>query len=121
MHQEETTMENPDQTQETRHVNQLMEPETNPVQVALRRRPVANIIYPPTPPTIKEVDVSTRTKVGQISLEEALGDHSDGNGPDDSIMVGTIMVGSLEPEKQDTPAAELPTKPKAQPKNFDEN
>ena len=63
--------------------------------------------------------MSTRTMFRQTSLEEALEDHSDGNGLDDSIMVGTIMVGRLEPEKQNSPAAKLPTKPKVQPKNLD--
>ena len=119
MHQEETTMENPDQTQEKQCVDQTSAPETNPVQEVRIQRPAAIIKYPPTPPMIKESDMSTRTMFRQTSLEEALEDHSDGNGLDDSIMVGTIMVGRLDQEQRNPPTAKLSTEPKAQPKNLD--
>ena len=119
MHQEGNTMDNLDQTQEKRYVDQTNAPETNPVQEVRIQRPAAIIKYPPTPPMIKESDMSSRTMFRQTSLEEALEDHSDGNGLDDSIMVGTIMVGRLDQEQRNTPAAKLSTEPKAQPKNLD--
>ena len=107
-------MDNLDQTQEKRHVDQTNAPETNPVQEVRIQRPSAIIKYPPTPPMIKESDMSTRTMFRQTSLEEALEDHSDGNGLDDSIMVGTITVGKLDQEQRNTPAAKLSTETKAQ-------
>ena len=85
MHQEETTMENPDQAQETQYVDQANEPETNPVQDARLKRPVATIQYPPTPPAIKETEASTRTINRPINLEEDSEGHSDDDEFHDSI------------------------------------
>ena len=98
MPQEGNTMDDLDQTQEKRYVDKTNAPETNPVQEVRIQRPAAIIKYPPTPPMIKESDMSTRMMFRQTSLEEAREDHSDGNGLDDSIMVGTIMVGKLDQE-----------------------
>ena len=85
MHQEETTMENPDQAQETQHVDQKNEPETNSAQGSRIRRSVATIQYPPTPPTIKETDASTRTMIRPINVEEDSEGHSDHDEFHDSI------------------------------------
>ena len=85
MHQEETTMENPDQTQDGRSLGRIIEPETNSVQDARVTRPVGMIQYPPTPPIIKETEASIRTVIRPINLEEDCGDHSDDDEFHDSI------------------------------------
>ena len=112
MHQEETTMENPDQAQETQHVDQKNDPETNPVQDARLKRPVATIKYPPTPPTMKETEASTRTIHRPINLEEDSEGHSDDDEFHDSLT-------QMEPENDKLSGAETITENKAQPKKLD--
>ena len=112
MHQEETTMENPDQAQETQHVEKKNEPKTNPVQDARVKRPVAMIQYPPTPPAIKETEASIRTVIRPINLEEDSGDHSDDDEFHDSIT-------QVEPEDDKLSGTESAIDTKARPKNLD--
>ena len=112
MHQEETTMENPDQARETQPVDQKNEPATNPVQDARLKRPVATIKYPPTPPTIKETEASTRTIHRPINLEEDSEGHSDDDEFHDSLT-------QMEPKEDKLSDAETTTKRKAQPKKLD--
>ena len=96
MHQEEITMDHPDQTQDTGYVDQTNEPETNPVQEARMKRPVATIKYLPTPPTIKETEASTRTTTRPINLGEDVGEHSDGDEFHDSLTQGALKKWSIE-------------------------
>ena len=78
-------MENPDQTQDTRSMGQVNEVESNQIQEAHIKRPVATIQYPPTQPTIKETEAITRKIHRPTHLEEDSEDHSDDDEFHDSI------------------------------------
>ena len=112
MHQEKTTMENPDQTQDTRSVGQMNEPETNPVQEACVKRPVATIKYPPTPPTIKETEASSRATIRPINLEEGTEEHSDDDEFHDSLT-------QIQVEDDKLSGTETAVEIKARPKKID--
>ena len=112
MHQEENTMENLDQTQQKRYLDQSNEPETNPVQEVRVKRPAAVIKYPPTPPTMKDTEASTRATIQSINLEQDAGERSDDDEFHDSIT-------QMEPEDDKLSSSETAIETKARPKNLD--
>ena len=105
-------MDNLDQTQEKLYVDQTNEPETNPLQEVRIKRPAAIIKYPPTPPTIKETEASTRTIHRPINLEEDSEGHSDDDEFHDSLT-------QMEPNDDKLSDTETNTESKAQPKKLD--
>ena len=112
MHQEGNTLDNLDQTQEKRYLDQTNEPETNPVQEVRIKRPAAVIKYPPTPPTMKDTEASTRATIQSINLEQDAGERSDDDEFHDSIT-------QMEPEDDKLSSSETAMETKARPKNLD--